>query len=61
MTRSEIAARELLKESKKATLYDVVKYKVVWLFKVIFGVYMKYVELYDFDGLIWEEDAEWEL
>lgn len=61
MTRSEIAARELLKESKKATLYDVVKYKVVWLFKVIFGEYMKYVELYDFEGLIWEEGAEWEL
>ena len=61
MTRSEIAARELLKINKKATLYDVVGYKVVWLFKVIFGAYMKYVELYDFEGLIWEEDAEWEL
>lgn len=48
MTRNEIAARELLKESKKATLLDVIKYKVVWLFKVIFGAYMKYVELYDF-------------
>nr|DAR78264.1 MAG TPA: hypothetical protein [Caudoviricetes sp.] len=34
------------------------KYKVVWLIKVIFGAYMKYVELYDFEGLIWEEDAE---
>ena len=53
MTRSEIAARELLKESKKATLLDVIKYKTVWLLKVIFGAYMKYVELYDFDGLIW--------
>lgn len=61
MTRSEIAARELLKESKKATLLDVIKYKTVWLLKVIFGAYMKYVELYDFDGLIWGEDAEWEL
>jgi hypothetical protein len=61
MTRNEIAVRELLKESKKATLYDVVKYKVVWLIKVIFGAYMKYVELYDFEGLIWEEGAEWEL
>lgn len=58
MTRSEIAARELLKESKKATPYDVVKYKVVWLIKAIFGAYMKYVELYDFEGLIWEEGAE---
>ena len=57
MTRSEIAARELLKVSRKATLIGVVKYKIVWLFKVIFGVYMKYVELYDFEG---EEDAEWE-
>ena len=61
MTRNEIAVRELLKESKKATLYDIVKYKVVWLIKVIFGAYMKYVELYDFEGLIWEEGAEWEL
>lgn len=75
MTRSEIAARELLKVSKKATLLGVIKYKVVWLFKVIFGdyikskivwlfkvifgAYMKYVELYDFEGLIWEEGAEW--
>lgn len=58
MTKKEIAARELLKESKKVTPYDVVKYKVVWLIKVIFGAYMKYVELYDFEGLIWEEDAE---
>lgn len=74
MTRSEIAARELLKESKKATLLDVIKYKVVWLFKVIFGdymkykivwlfkvifgAYMKYVELYDFEGLIWREGTE---
>jgi len=49
---------ELLKENKKATPYDVVKYKVVWLIKVIFGAYMKYVELYDFEGLIWEEGAE---
>ena len=31
---------------------------VQWLFKVIFGAYMKYVELYDFEGLIWEEGAE---
>lgn len=61
MTRSEIAARELLKVSKKATLIGAVKYKIVWLFKVIFGAYMKYVELYDFEGLIWEEDTEWEL
>jgi hypothetical protein len=61
MTRSEIAARELLKVNKRASLKDVVKYKVVWLIKVIFGAYMKYVELYDFEGLIWEEDAEWEL
>lgn len=58
MTRSEIAARELLKINKRATPYDVVNYKVVWLIKVIFGAYMKYVELYDFEGLIWEEDAE---
>lgn len=61
MTRSEIAARELLKVSKKATLLDVIKYKVVWIFKVIFGAYMKYVELYDFEGFMREEGAEWEL
>jgi hypothetical protein len=61
MTRSEIAARELLKINKRATLLDVIKYKVVWLIKVIFGAYMKYVELYDFEGLIWEEGTEWEL
>jgi hypothetical protein len=58
MTKKEIAARELLRESKKATLLDVIKYKIVWLFKVIFEAYMKYVELYDFEGLIWEEGAE---
>ena len=29
MTRNEIAATALLKESKKATLLDVIKYKVV--------------------------------
>lgn len=58
MTRSEIVARELLKESKKATLLAVIKYKVVWLIKVIFGAYMKYVELYDFEGLIWGGGAE---
>ena len=58
MTKKEIAIMELLKENKKATPYDVVKYKVVWLIKVIFGAYMKYVELYDFEGLIWEEGAE---
>lgn len=58
MTKNEIAARELLKVCKKATLIGVVKYKIVWLFKVIFRAYMKYVELYDFEGLIWEEGAE---
>ena len=51
MTRSEIAARELLKINKRATLIDVVKYKAVWVFKVIFGAYMKYVELYDFEDI----------
>lgn len=61
MTRSEIAVRELLKINKRATLYDIVKYKVVWLIKVIFGAYMKYVELYDFEELVWGEGAEWEL
>ena len=35
MTRSEIAARELLKVNKKATLIDIVKYKLIWIVKVI--------------------------
>ena len=61
MTRSEIAARELLKVSKKATLLDVIKYKVVWIFKVIFAAYMKYVELYDFEVFMREEGAECDL
>lgn len=65
MTRSEIAAREFLKESKKATLLDVIKYKTVWLIyslkdikskakwliNLIWRFYNKYVELYDFGDL----------
>lgn len=65
MTRSEIVARELLKINKKATLIDVVKYKVVWLIyslkdikskvkwliNLIWRFYNKYVELYDFGDL----------
>lgn len=51
MTRIEIAARALLKESKKATLADVIKYKLIWIIKVIYGLYLKYVELYDFEDL----------
>ncbi|WP_315335973.1 hypothetical protein [Fusobacterium pseudoperiodonticum] len=65
MTRSEIAAREFLKESKKATLLDVIKYKTVWLIyslkdikskakwliNLIWRFYKKYVELYDFGDL----------
>ena len=51
MTRSEIAARALLKESKKATLLDVIKYKVKWLINTIWKFYNKYVELYDFGDL----------
>ena len=51
MTRIEIAARALLKESKKTTLADVIKYKLIWIIKVIYGLYLKYVELYDFEDL----------
>lgn len=65
MTKNEIAAREFLKESKKATLLDVIKYKTVWLIyslkdikskakgliNLIWKFYCKYVELYDFGDL----------
>jgi len=65
MTRSEIATRELLKVNKKATLLDVIKYKVVWLIyslkdikskvkwliNLIWRFYNKYVELYDFENM----------
>jgi len=65
MTRSEIAAREFLKESKKATLLDVIKYKTVWLIyslkdikskakwliNLIWRFYNKYEELYVFGDL----------
>ena len=65
MTRSEIAARELLKVNKRASLIDVVKYKAVWLIyslkdikskvkwliNLIWKFYCKYVELYDFGDL----------
>ena len=67
MTRSEIAARELLKVNKRASLIDVVKYKAVWLIyslkdikskvkwliNAIWKFYNKYVELYDFGDLFW--------
>ena len=65
MTKKEIAIMELLKEKKKATLIDVVKYKAVWLIyslkdikskvkwliNLIWMFYNKYVELYDFGDL----------
>ena len=52
MTRSEIATRELLRVNKKATLIDVMKYKLIWIVKVIYGLYLKYVELYDFEDIL---------
>jgi len=51
MTKKEIAIMELLKEKKKATFKDIVKYKLIWIIKVIYVLYLKYVELYDFEDL----------
>lgn len=36
---------------RKATFKDVIKYKLIWIVKVIYGLYLKYVELYDFGDL----------
>ena len=36
----------------KAELKDIVKYKIKWIFKIVYKIYMNYVELYDFENLI---------
>ena len=36
---------------RKATFKDVIKYNLIWIVKVIYGLYLKYVELYDFGDL----------
>lgn len=36
----------------EAELKDIVKYKIKWIFKVVYKFYMNYVELYDFDNLL---------
>lgn len=38
-------------EYMEATTKDVIKYKLIWIVKVIYGLYLKYVELYDFGDL----------
>lgn len=39
---------EYMEASKK----DVIKYKTKWLFKIIYRLYLRYIELYDFSDLI---------
>ncbi len=36
----------------EADLKDIVKYKIKWIFKIVYKLYMNYVELYDFDNLL---------
>ena len=36
----------------EAELKDIVKYKIQWIFKIVYKLYMNYVELYDFDNLL---------
>ena len=35
MTKKEIAIMELLKEKKKATFKDVIKFKIKWILKIL--------------------------
>ena len=35
-----------------AEFKDIVNYKIKWTFKIIYKLYMNYVELYDFDNLL---------
>ncbi|WP_265415855.1 hypothetical protein [Fusobacterium pseudoperiodonticum] len=35
-------------EYMEASFMDVVKYKVKWLFNILYQIYNKYIELYDF-------------
>lgn len=36
----------------EAELKDIVKYKIKWIFKIVYKLYINYVELYDFDNLL---------
>lgn len=36
----------------EAEFKDIVKYKIKWIFKIVYKLYMNYVELYDFDNLL---------
>ena len=38
-------------EYKEASAKDVVKYKFKWLINIIYRLYCKYIELYDFEDL----------
>ena len=43
----------MIKENyAQAELKDIVKYKIKWIFKIVYKLYMNYVELYDFEDLI---------
>lgn len=43
----------MIKENYAAAeLKDIVKYKIKWIFKIIYKFYMSYIELYDFEELI---------
>lgn len=35
MTKKEIAITELLKENKKATFKDVIRFKIKWIIKIL--------------------------
>ena len=35
-----------------AEFKDIVNYKIKWTFKIIYKLYMNYVELYGFDNLL---------
>ena len=36
----------------EAELKEIVKYKIKWIFKIVYKLYMKYAELYEFENLI---------
>ena len=36
----------------EAEFKDVIRYKIKWIFKIVYKFYMNYVELYDFDNLL---------
>lgn len=42
----------MIVKDKYAELKDIVKYKIKWIFKIVYKLYMNYVELYDFENLI---------